>query len=155
MSAPNPQLAQNYLRTKVFTATPEQLQMMLYDGAIRFSEQARGALVERNYEQSYNLISRVQKIVNELSCTLKPQLAKDLCAKLGALYDYVYRKLIEANVDHKVESLDEALSLLRYQRETWAMLMEQTGRQKAATAANSLDVPAPSERMEATISLQG
>jgi len=37
----NPQAAQNYLKTKVFTATPEQLQLMLYDGAIRFGEQAR------------------------------------------------------------------------------------------------------------------
>jgi len=155
MGATNPQLAQNYLRTKVFTATAEQLQMMLYDGAIRFCEQARAALIEKKYEQSYNLISRVQKIVTELSCSLKPQLAKDLCSRLGALYDYVYRKLIEANVEHKLESLDEALSLLRYQRETWAMLMEQTSRQKAASAANKLEMPAPSERMEATISLQG
>ena len=67
----NPQAAQNYLRTKVLTATPEQLQLMLYDGAIRFGEQARAALNEKNYEQSYNLISRMQKIITELSCSLR------------------------------------------------------------------------------------
>jgi len=61
----NPQAAQNYLRTRVMTATPEQLQMMLYDGAIRFAEQARVALQERNFEKSYNSISRVQKILVE------------------------------------------------------------------------------------------
>ena len=44
----NQQAAQNYLRTKVLTATPEQLQLMLFDGAIRFAEQAKPALAARN-----------------------------------------------------------------------------------------------------------
>jgi len=56
--------AQNYLRAKVFTATPEQLQLMLYDGAIRFSEQARAAMDKKDYEASYNGISRAQKIIS-------------------------------------------------------------------------------------------
>src|SRR5438045_3268978 len=54
----NPQGAQNYLRTQVLTATPEQLQMMLYDGAIRFAEQARPALAAKNWEASYNSTPR-------------------------------------------------------------------------------------------------
>ena len=60
---PNPQAAQTYLRTKVMTATPEQLQMMLYDGALRFGEQARVALQAKDYEKSYTAISKVQKIL--------------------------------------------------------------------------------------------
>jgi flagellar secretion chaperone FliS len=151
----NPQAAQHYLRTKVLTATPEQLQLMLYDGAIRFAEQARAALDERNYEQSFNLISRVQKIITEMSCTLKHEVYPELCAKLSALYNYVFRRLIEANVEHRVEALDDAISLLRYQRDTWAMLLDQLGRQKAAAAASTLDMPAPSERMEASVCMQG
>src|SRR4051794_38534806 len=102
----NPQHAQNYLKTKVMTATPEQLQMMLYDGAIRFTEQARVALLEKNYEQSFNLITRVQKILTELSCTLKHDVYPDLCEKLAALYTFAYRKLIEANIDHDLQALD-------------------------------------------------
>src|SRR5690606_39431161 len=118
------QAAQNYLRTKVLTATPEQLQLMLFDGALRFGEQARVALEKKDYEQSYNLISRVQKILTELSCTLKHDVAPDLCKKLAALYTYAYKKLIEANIEHKLEPLDEALNILRYQRETWVMLLD-------------------------------
>ena len=57
------QQAQNYLRTRVMTATPEQLQMMLYDGAIRFAEQAKAALVAEDFEKSYQSIARVQKSV--------------------------------------------------------------------------------------------
>jgi flagellar protein FliS len=150
----NPQAAQNYLRTKVMTATPEQLQLMLYDGALRFGEQAKVALNDKKYDQSYELISRVQKILTEMSCTLKHDVYPDLCGKLAALYNYTYRKLIEANIDHKIESLDEALAILRYQRETWAMLLDQLGKAKAAKVATTLDMPAPNERMEATISMQ-
>ena len=63
--------ANQYLRTKVLTATPEQLQLMLYDGAIRFAEQARLALQKKDFEGSYNGISRAQKIIAELSCALR------------------------------------------------------------------------------------
>jgi len=66
--------ANQYLRTKVLTATPEQLQMMLFDGGLRFCEQARAALLAKNFEQSYDLISRVQKILLELSGSLKHDL---------------------------------------------------------------------------------
>src|SRR4030095_14666978 len=150
-----PAAANQYLRTKVLTATPEQLQMMLFDGALRFCEQARAEIAEKNFEQSYNLISRVQKILLELSCSLKHDVAPDLCGKLAALYNYAYRKLIEANVRHDVSSLEAAIGILKYQRETWSMLLDQLGRQKAAAVAQNLDVPEPNEKMEASISLQG
>lgn len=147
--------ANQYLRTKVLTATPEQLQMMLFDGALRFCEQARLALQTKNFEQSFDLISRVQKILLELSCSLKHDVLPDLCGKLAALYNFAYRKLIEANVRHDLSSLDQAINILKYQRETWAMLLDQLGKQKAAAVAKGLDVPEPNEKMEASISLQG
>src|SRR5262245_24566761 len=99
------QVAHNYLRTKVLTATPEQLQLMLYDGAIRFDEQAKAALVKNDFEQSYNSISRAQKIITELSCSLKHELAPELCGKLSSLYNFVYRKLMDASIEHRIESL--------------------------------------------------
>jgi len=149
----NQQAAQNYLRTKIFTATPEQLQLMLYDGALRFGEQARLALEKRNYEQSYNMISRVQKIITEMQSGLKHDVAPDLCKKMSALYNYIFRKLVEANLEHTITALDEAMEILRYQRETWTMLMEQLGKAKAAAAATHLDMPAPDARMEQSIKI--
>ena len=149
----NQQAAQNYLRTKVLTATPEQLQLMLYDGAIRFAEQARVALEKRNFEQSYTMIARVQRIITEMNASLKHDVYPELCGRLASLYTYAYRKLVEANVEHKVESLDEAVKLLKFQRETWAMLLDQLGKAKAGAAAARLDVPAPDARMEASIRL--
>src|SRR3954447_15906348 len=146
---PNPQAAANYLKMRVMTATPEQLQMMLYDGAIRFCEQARVALVANDHEKSYHLISRVQKIISEMSGSLKHDVFPELCGKLAALYNFAYRKLIDANIDHKIDALDEALNVLRFQRETWAMLLEQLGKSKAANAATQINMPAPDARMEA------
>lgn len=151
----NPQVAQNYLRTQVLTATPEQLQMMLYDGAIRFAEQARPALQSKNWEASYNMITKAQRIIAELISSLRPDVSPDLCGKLAALYNYVYRQLIDANSHHKIEALDEAIKILRYQRETWSLLLSQLGKQKAAEAARKIDVPAPNARMEASISTHG
>lgn len=150
----NPQGAQNYLRTKVLTATPEQLQMMLYDGALRFGEQAKIALREKKYEDSFNAITRVQKIVTELNCTLRHDIYPELCGKLASLYNFAYRRLIRASTAHDLQALEEAMDVLRYQRETWGMLMQRSAQNKAAAAAQSIDMPAPSDRMEASISMQ-
>lgn len=149
----NPQAAQQYLRTRVMTATPEQLQMMLFDGALRFGEAARAALGEQKYEGSFKNISRMQKIVMEMMGSLKHDISPDLCGKLGAIYKYVYKRLMVASMKRDIEALDEALHLMRYQRETWAMLMQQLGKTKAAQHAQNLAIPGPSERMEASISM--
>jgi len=151
----NPQAAKKYLQTKVMTATAEQLQMMLFDGAIQSCEQARVALEKKDYERSFQSLSKAQAIVNQLICALKIDVSPDLCKKLKGLYLYAYRRLVDANLRHRVESLDEALSVLKYQRETWAMLMQKLGKHKAAAAAAAIDIPAPDARMEASISMQG
>src|SRR5688500_12215467 len=151
----NAQVANNYLKTKVFTATPEQLQLMLYDGALRFGEQARAALAKRNFEESYRLIARDQRILTELSGSLKHDVAPELCGKLAALYTDAYRQLVEANVGHEMAPLEEALGILRYQRETWVLLLDQLSKTKASAIAQRLDMPAPNARMEASIRLTG
>jgi flagellar secretion chaperone FliS len=152
----NPQAAQqNYLRTRVLTATPERLQMMLYDGAIRFSDGARTGILNKDWEAVYKNCSKAQKIVTELSASLKRDVAPDLCNNLASLYNYIFRQLMDASLNHTLESIDEALKMLRYQRDTWALLMEKLGKEKAASAASRLDIPAPSGRMEAALSVQG
>jgi flagellar secretion chaperone FliS len=151
----NPQAARKYLQTKVLTATAEQLQMMLFDGCISACEQGRVALQKKDYERSFQALSKAQAIVNQLLCSLKPDISPDLCKKLKGLYTFAYRRLVDANLHHRIDALDEAMKVLKYQRETWAMLMEKLGREKAAVAAKRLDIPAPDARMEASISMQG
>ncbi len=156
MSSPNPNAAANangYLRAKVLTATPEQLQLMLYDGAIRFAEQGKAALGRSDFEASYALLVKSQKIVIELTCGLKRDMDGDLCRKLAGLYNFAYMKLVEANIHHEPAAVDEALDVLKYQRETWVMLLEQLSKQKAAVAARAMAIPAPDGRMEGALRL--
>ena len=147
------QAAQNYLRTRVMTATPEQLQMMLFDGALRFAQAAKVALTEKNFEQVYHNITSVQKILSELICTLKHDVHPELCERLAALYQYAYKKLMDASIKHNMDSMDEAINVLTFQRETWSMLLQQLGKQKAGIAAQNIPMPAPDSRMEASISM--
>lgn len=151
----NPQATQNYLRTRVMTATPEQLQMMLFDGAIRFAEMGRSAIVKKDWEGTYHNLSRAQKIIAELNKGLRHDIDPVLCGKLAALYNYIFKQLVEANLHHTLSALDDALNLLRYQRETWGLLMGKLGKQKAAAAAQGLDIPEPNSRMEAVLSVKG
>ena len=123
---------QHYLQARVMTATPEQLQMMLYDGAVRFTEGARAALDRRDLEAVFTNVTRAQAIVTELLGGLRPSHGSTLCGRLAAEYRYVFRKLIEVGFQHSVHSADDALAVLRHQRATWAMLLEQMGHEKAA-----------------------
>lgn len=127
-----PDTPQNeYLKSKVMTASPEQLQMMLYDGAIRFAEQARQALQEQDVPAMHDRLLRAQRIVAELLSNLKADVYPELCGKLASLYTYVYGRLIDANLKKDISALDEALELLRYQRDTWQLLVEKLREMKA------------------------
>lgn len=113
-----------YLRTRIMTASAEELRLMLYDGAIRFCNQARTALQNNDLENLYNGLTRAQKIVLELSTSLNHQVLPELCSRLSSLYTYIYRLLVDASMQRKQEPIDEAIRLLQYERETWQMLME-------------------------------
>lgn len=113
-----------YLKTKVLTASPTELRLMLFEGAIKFCRQARHALTHNDFEGLYNGITRAQKIVLELVNSINPEPDPDLCGKLTALYNYIYRRLIDANMDRDVRAIDESVGLLEYERETWMLLMK-------------------------------
>lgn len=120
-----------YLRNAVLTATPEQLQLLLYDGAIRFSSQAREAMLAKDIEQTHNLLTRAQRILIEMQGGLRPEIAPDLCQQMASLYNFVYRRLVDANVNKDAEALDEAIQILGHMRETWVLLMNRLQEEKA------------------------
>ena len=125
-----------YLKAKIMTATPQQLQTMLYDGAIRFCEQARQAMLDKDIPTTHERIVRAQRIVVELSATMNVQANPDLCGRLASLYTYVYRLLVDANIQRDPSKIDEALGLLQHIRETWLIALNKL-RQDAAAAGDS------------------
>jgi flagellar secretion chaperone FliS len=119
-----------YLKTKIMTASSEQLQLMLYDGAIRFCEQARHAIEAKNIEAGYTAITKAENIVLELQNGLRDEIAPELCTKMRALYLYCYEQLVKANLKRQTPFVDDALKILRHLRETWVMVMEKTQNEK-------------------------
>lgn len=112
-----------YLETQVLTASPEQLHLMLYDGAIRFSERGLKALHENKFDEMCGAMERAQRIVLELASGLRHEVEPDLCGKMASLYNFIYRKLVEGNLKRDGSCIEDALKILHYQRETWVLLM--------------------------------
>ena len=152
-----------YLKTRVLTASPEQLQLMLYDGAIRFCEQARQAIKNKEIEKKFHLLTRAENIVLELCKSMREDLAPDTCSKMRALYLFCYEKLVMANMNKDMEPLDDALKVLRHMRETWVMLMEKIHAERTANLHSvATEPPAassvpdnPLEQPVSTICLEG
>lgn len=115
----------SYRKNAVNTASPLQLVVMLYDGAIRFMTAARHAMLQRNiYEQNENC-KRAQNIVTELQSTLDMVRGGEVAQNLSALYTYVFDQLIEANVNDNVDSLDQAVKVMENLRSGWVELDNQ------------------------------
>ena len=133
MSAPS----QEYLKTKVLTASPEMLTLMLWDGAIRFAEQGKDAILKKEIEGSYKALVRSQRIITELLSNLKHDVNPELCGQLAALYNFIFRRLVDANLSKEVQLVEDALEIMRHQRETWALLIEKLSKEKAGDSTQA------------------
>ncbi len=129
-----------YLRDAVLTAAPEQLHLMLYDGCIRNALQARDALEKEEYETSYERLTRAQNIILEMRNGLNYEVNRELCERVAGIYGFLYRKLLDANIHRDVSAIDDALKVLRIERETWRLVVE-----KIAQAREGDPAGAPSE----------
>lgn len=123
-----------YLRTRVLTASPEQLRLMLLDGAIRFMRQGREGLVNRDFEASFDGFSKARNIVIELMNSMRPEVAPELCSKVHGLYVYMYQTMVEAGMEKDVAKADKAIEMLEYERETWVLTMEKVAAERRGAA---------------------
>lgn len=111
-----------YANNKVMTASPAELTLMLYEGAIKFCNIAMSAIDEKDMTTAHNNIMKVENIVRELKGSLnhKYPVAKDF----EEVYTYVERRLIQANIKKDNEILEEVLGHLRTMRDTWKEVMK-------------------------------
>ncbi len=121
MSLNNPYA--NYKNNSVYTATPEELTMMLYDGALKFANQALVALERKDLMKTNELIQRTSDIIEEFQITLDRKY--EISNTLDELYVYIKRILYQANVRKDTAKLTEAIGLIRSMRDMWkeAMLL--------------------------------
>ncbi len=134
-----------YLRDSVLTATPEQLQLMLYDGAIRYSLQARDAVERKDYETSYEKLMRAQHIVLEMQSGLKFDVNPPLCERVASIYNFLYRTLVNACTNRDVKAVDDAVRVLRIERETWQLLVDKVNKARRMTEDDPVETQGDAE----------
>ena len=112
----------NYANNKIMTASPAQLTLMLYDGAIKFCNIAIAGIEANDIEKAHNNIRRVEKIIAEFRSTLdhKYPVAKDF----DMVYEYLEYRLRQANLHKDKEMMEEVLTHLRSMRNTWEEVMK-------------------------------
>lgn len=113
-----------YQRQKILTATPAELTLMLYDGAIKFLNMAIMAIEKQDYEKAHINIMKTQRIIDEFRSTLN--FKYPIAAEFEKVYEYISRRLVWANVKKDVEIIEECLGHLRGMRDTWKEVMKAT-----------------------------
>ena len=111
-----------YANNKIMTASPGELTLMLYEGAIKVCNIAIVAIEEKDVEKAHKNIVKVENIIEEFQSTLnrKYPVAKDF----DEVYSYLMRRLKEANIKKDKEILEEVLKHLRTMRDTWKEVMK-------------------------------
>ena len=123
--------AEAYKRQQIMTATTEALTLMLYNGCLRFMTEGREALMNKDYEQANTSLQKAQNIISEFRITLKMEY--DIAKQLLPLYNYVYDRLVEANLKSDVTRIDEARDIITELRDAWAQAMKKARQEKGAS----------------------
>lgn len=120
-----------YLRSKVMTATPAELTLMLYEGAIKFVNKAIMSIEKNDVMGAHNNLMKTQRIIEELRASLdhKYPVAKEF----DTVYEYILRRLVEANIKKDKDILEEVLEHLRTMRDTWKEVMKNANAQQPAS----------------------
>lgn len=121
---PMPNAYAQYNNNKIMTASPAELTLMLYEGAIKFCNIAIVAVEQGNVQKSHSNIMRVEKIIEEFQITLdrKYPVAQDF----DNVYNYLMDRLREANITKEKAILEEVLSHLHTMRDTWKEVMRRS-----------------------------
>lgn len=112
---------QRYRQTRVETAGPLKLIIMMYEGALRFINLAKKAIEERDFMSANASLQRAQAIIDELNFSLNME-AGEIAVNLRQLYDFINSKLIEANIKKDAGILDQVSVLLNDLKSAWVEL---------------------------------
>lgn len=117
---------QAYRQNAVMGASPVQLVVMMYDGALRFMEEGKRAMAVKDLETQNFKLQRAQKIVVELMSTLNIQAGGDVAKNLLGLYTFVINEIVEGNIYDDPARIDNAMQTMSSLRESWAEIERQS-----------------------------
>ncbi len=134
-----------YLESRVMTAKPEELHLLVLDGAIRQTTLAEVAVESKDFETAHFSLNSAREFVVEILSGLDEEQSAEIVANLKSLFAYVYRCLNDADLYHDVEKVQSALKVLRLHRETWQQLILQR-KQELGAGTESTAIPEPTGR---------
>lgn len=113
-----------YKNVQVKTSSPGEVLVMLYDGVFRFLGEAKASMLAGDRTRAAERISRSHAILQQLLFGLNHEVAPELCQNLQNLYLFCMRQIVEANIQQKPESIDNALTVLQPLREAWVTVVK-------------------------------
>ncbi len=113
---------EQYNRNKILQASPAEVTLMLYEGAIKFCNMAIMGIEQKDIEKAHNNIIKTQRIIEEFRNTLDRKYP--VWEDFDRVYVYLLRRLFEANVSKDAEILKEVNTHLRSMRDTWKEVMK-------------------------------
>jgi flagellar secretion chaperone FliS len=129
MPPPGNDPLRKYKSTQITTASQGQLILMMYDGIVKYLNICKSGFEIKKYDVVNNNIIKAQDIITELMLALRLD-AGDIAKNLYSLYEYMNRRLIEANIKKNVEICDEILKIVEDLRSVWGQVIDKVAPQQ-------------------------
>ena len=110
---------QDYRRTSVVTADSKRLVLMCYEGAVDNLKIGRQKIIEKNYEGKGKALMKAQDIIDELLCSLDFEKGGSIAKNLDSLYNYIVRRIIHADLNKDIRTIDEVIGILNELKSAW------------------------------------
>ena len=127
-----------YHETEVFTASPQRLRVMLIDGAIRALQTTKQHWSAREFELGGKSMERARAILVELLAAIDRTQMVDITARLVEMYNYMYQTLVVAGFQHEPALVDDVLSVLTLERDTWQSVCNELAGQSNSPSVDEL-----------------
>lgn len=126
------QTANTYLTTRVMSASPQELRLLLLEAAVKHARQACEGLRTKNFELSYNAFTQARAITLELISGISDDADPELADKVRAVFLFIFRELMDASFEKSVAKAEKVAELLEYERDTWILAMEHIAKERTA-----------------------
>jgi len=113
-----------YLCTEVNTAAPQKLQLLLIEAALRLANRARQFWQQSREDRALAALDHARSILAEMRAGIKYEAAGELGERVSAVYEFIFRCLVQAGCRHDAKSLDDAIRILEIERETWRQVCD-------------------------------
>lgn len=117
----------NYILAEVSTATPQKLQLLLIEAAIKNIYRTKNSWADKQFDVALDHLAKAQDIVAEILGSLDVKGNPEIAKQLAAIYLFIFRRLAEAGMTNDEQKLDDALRILNCERETWQLVCDKFG----------------------------